>query len=135
MQNNVAGQIMIKLTEKQQGGFIIMKTIINTLEELIELAGNYRDEVPAPSKKYVHISVRITRALTILNELKASEKLQDIKSNRIVEGKFGDGRLVQEIEREAILKEREACAKLCEELDSYDEFDPGQSCADIIRAR
>ncbi len=31
--------------------------------------------------------------------------------------------------------EREACARLCEELISYDEDDPGTSYADAIRAR
>ena len=35
----------------------------------------------------------------------------------------------------AVLEEREACAKVCEELDSYIEDDPGESYADAIRMR
>lgn len=31
--------------------------------------------------------------------------------------------------------EREACAKVCEELWGVDQYDPGSSCADAIRAR
>ena len=31
--------------------------------------------------------------------------------------------------------EREACAKVCEELDAWNEDDPGSSAADAIRAR
>ncbi|HHS83695.1 MAG TPA: hypothetical protein ENK38_02060 [Gammaproteobacteria bacterium] len=31
--------------------------------------------------------------------------------------------------------EREACAKACEDMELYDEDDPGGSCAAIIRAR
>ena len=33
------------------------------------------------------------------------------------------------------LAEREACAKLCEELDAWNEDDPGSSAAAAIRAR
>lgn len=31
--------------------------------------------------------------------------------------------------------EREACAKVCEDLDGFDEDDPGSSAASAIRAR
>ena len=35
----------------------------------------------------------------------------------------------------AVLAEREACAKLCEDLDAFCEDDPGSSAAAAIRAR
>jgi hypothetical protein len=35
----------------------------------------------------------------------------------------------------AIKAEREACAKVCEDLDGFDEDDPGSSAAKAIRAR
>ena len=34
-----------------------------------------------------------------------------------------------------VAAEREACAKLCEELDAWNEDDPGSSAAAAIRAR
>lgn len=37
--------------------------------------------------------------------------------------------------RKAVLAEREACAKACEELDAWSEDDPGSSAATAIRAR
>ena len=36
---------------------------------------------------------------------------------------------------EAVAVEREACAKVCEELDAWNEDDPGSSAAAAIRAR
>ena len=42
---------------------------------------------------------------------------------------------LQQAVMEATLAEREACAKACDELDTYDEFDPGSSYAEAIRAR
>lgn len=37
--------------------------------------------------------------------------------------------------RAAIVAEREACAKACEDLDAYQEDDPGESFAAVIRMR
>ncbi len=34
---------------------------------------------------------------------------------------------------EAVLAERERCARLCEELSAFDMYDPGQTYADAIR--
>ena len=60
--------------------------------------------------------------------------------------KFGDGRTVQEIQREAAEEEREACAKVCDDLERegfhYETYDgweevPAEAChcAAAIRAR
>ena len=40
-----------------------------------------------------------------------------------------------ELANRALEAEREACAKVCEELDAWNEDDPGSSAAVAIRAR
>jgi hypothetical protein len=40
-----------------------------------------------------------------------------------------------ELANRALEAEREACAKVCEELDAWNEDDPGSSAAAAIRAR
>ncbi len=42
---------------------------------------------------------------------------------------------VLRLAEEMVLAEREQCAKVCEELDAWNEDDPGSSAAAAIRAR
>lgn len=122
-----------------------IKTTIEILDTLIEYASNLqgewgwkRGEVAGNAEEYDNLAEDIKKAILIKNELESNESLQDSKWKAIASAKFGDGRTVQEIEREAAEKEREACAILCESPlagadDTYisDQFD----CAKAIRAR
>lgn len=42
---------------------------------------------------------------------------------------------LKQCDMEATIAEREACAKVCEDLISFDMDDPGQTAADAIRSR
>jgi len=67
-----------------------------------------------------------------MNHAKTFDAIDKLKE---VEAELHRLKNALELANRALEAEREACAKVCEELDAWNEDDPGSSAAVAIRAR